>query len=123
MERAIVLARAQGAFNLVGGLWPIVSLRTFEAVFGPKQDRWLVFTVGGLLTTIGLNQLTSSRHRGALRLAERVGVGTAAWLLAIDLVYVPAGRLRWTYLLDAAAEAGWLAAWAASHRAGRAATR
>ncbi|MBF6519204.1 hypothetical protein [Nocardia farcinica] len=36
----------------------------------------------------------------------------AVWLLAIDLVFVPAGRIPPTYLLDAAMEVGWLAAWA-----------
>lgn len=40
-----VLARAQGAFNVVGGAWPLVSMRSFEWVFGPKQDRWLEQTV------------------------------------------------------------------------------
>ncbi|TDD68907.1 hypothetical protein E1262_14265 [Jiangella aurantiaca] len=113
------LARAQGAFNLVGGLWPIMSVRSFEAVFGPKTDRWLEYTVAGLLMAVGVAQLTTPDDDAALRVAERVGVGTAATLLAIDLVYVPAGRLRWTYLLDATAEAGWITAWAMSGRVRR----
>ncbi|WP_245790302.1 hypothetical protein [Streptomyces monashensis] len=32
-------------------------------------------------------------------------------LLAIDLLYVPRRRIRPTYLLDAAMQAGWLTAW------------
>ncbi|WP_223274031.1 hypothetical protein, partial [Nocardia cerradoensis] len=55
--RGLALARAHGAFNLVGGLWPLVSVRSFEAVFGPKQDRWLQYTVGGLLAGTGVVQL------------------------------------------------------------------
>lgn len=47
------LALAQGAFNLLGGLWPLVNMRTFEAVYGPKSDKWLECTVAGLLITIG----------------------------------------------------------------------
>jgi hypothetical protein len=35
-------------------------------------------------------------------------VGTAAVLAAIDLVYVPAGRISKMYLLDAALEVGWI---------------
>ncbi|WP_281291004.1 hypothetical protein [Nocardioides antri] len=37
-------------------------------------------------------------------------------MLAIDLVYVPRGRIRWTYLIDAAEEAAFIAA---SNRRGR----
>ena len=39
-----------------------------------------------------------------MRQARRLGVGTAAVLAAIDLVYVPAGRISKMYLLDAAVE-------------------
>ncbi|HEX2312713.1 MAG TPA: hypothetical protein VHJ17_03210 [Thermomonospora sp.] len=105
--RTSALARAHGVFNILGGGWPLVSMRSFEWVFGPKADRWLERTVGGLLVTAGWAQLraTDPVH------ARRIGVGTAATFLAIDLFYVPAGRLRWTYLLDAAMEAAWIAAW------------
>ncbi|RNG30748.1 hypothetical protein EEJ42_09445 [Streptomyces botrytidirepellens] len=34
-------------------------------------------------------------------------------MLATDLTYVPKGRIRPTYLLDAAMETGWITAWAA----------
>ncbi|WP_199521030.1 hypothetical protein [Jiangella anatolica] len=115
----MALVRAQGAYNLVTGVWPLVSMRSFEAVLGPKRDRWLVRTVGGLLVVVGLTQLSTPRDDAALRQARRLGMGAAATFLAVDVVYVAAGRLRWTYLLDAAAEAGWLIAWRRSR--GRAA--
>ena len=105
------LAQAQGAFNVVSGVWPLVSMRTFEAVYGPKTDRWLVRTVAGLLTTVGAAQLLS-RDPEQLRVARVVGVGTAATLLAIDAVYVPKGRISRMYLQDAVWELGWLAGWA-----------
>ncbi|OIJ27982.1 hypothetical protein [Nocardioides luteus] len=100
----------QGVFNIVAGLWPLLSLRSFEWVFGPKQDRWLEYTVAGLLCVNGAAQIAAARA-GEPVAARRIGQGTALTLLAIDLVYVPQGRIRWTYLLDAALEAGWLAAW------------
>lgn len=53
------VARVQGAYYTVSGVWPLVSLRSFEAVLGPKTDRWLVQTVAGLTTTIGAAQLAS----------------------------------------------------------------
>ena len=104
------VARWQGAFNIVGGLWPLISIRTFEAVYGPKADRWLEYTVAGLLVTIGAAQATA-RTDEEVRLARILGTGTATTLLAVDAIYVPKGRIRWTYLQDALCEAAWLAAW------------
>jgi hypothetical protein len=104
------VARWQGAFNIVGGLWPLVSMRTFEAVYGPKADRWLQCTVAGLLVTIGAAQATA-RTDEEVRLARILGVGTATTLLAVDVINVPRGRIRWTYLQDGLCEAAWLAAW------------
>ncbi|SHF02902.1 hypothetical protein SAMN05444320_102299 [Streptoalloteichus hindustanus] len=108
------LARAHGVFNVLAGLWPLVSMRSFEWVFGPKADRWLEHTVAGLLITTGCAQLRAAD--GAPELARALGVGAAGTLLAVDLVYVPLGRLRPTYLLDAAMEIAWIVAWARRRR-------
>ncbi|MBC7303463.1 MAG: hypothetical protein H5T78_21255 [Nocardia sp.] len=109
---SVTLARAHGAFNVVGGLWPLVSLRSFEAIFGAKRDRWLQFTVASLLTGNGVVQLLCAPTDEGVRHARRLGIATASVLLSIDLVYVPGGTIPKTYLLDAAMEIGWLAAWA-----------
>ncbi|MFI6868509.1 hypothetical protein [Nocardia sp. NPDC050406] len=109
----VSLARAHGGFNVIGGLWPLVSRRSFEAVFGPKRDHWLQFTVASLLVGNGVVQLLSEPTAGGVRNARRLGVATALALLGIDLRYVPDGTIPKTYLLDAAMEIGWLAAWAA----------
>ncbi|SEB84986.1 hypothetical protein [Streptomyces melanosporofaciens] len=105
------LAVAHGTFNVVGGLWPLLHLRSFEWVFGPKTDRWLQQAVGGLLVSNGVSQLVGATSAEGRTVARRVGLTTALTLLAIDLVYVPKGRIRPTYLLDAAMEAGWITAW------------
>jgi hypothetical protein len=107
----VVLARAHGVANLVGGLWPLLHISSFEMVFGPKTDRWLVKTVAGLLMVNGLTQLTTSPTTDGVRQARRLGVGTAAVLAAIDLVYVPARWISKMYLVDAALEVGWILAW------------
>ncbi|MBG0826653.1 hypothetical protein HS041_02540 [Planomonospora sp. ID67723] len=104
-------ARAHGVFNVLSGLWPLVHLPSFEKVFGPKEDDWLVRTVAGLLVGVGWAQLRAAATPEGVGHARRIGVATAATLLAIDMIYVPRGRIRATYLLDAAAEAAWLAVW------------
>ncbi|GGQ93489.1 hypothetical protein [Streptomyces flaveolus] len=106
------VALAHGACNIIGGLWPLLHSRSFEWVFGSKTDRWLQRTTAGLLVSAGLTQMTAARDPQGLAHARRTGLGTAGTLLAIDLVYVPKGTIRWTYLLDAAMEAGWIVAWA-----------
>jgi len=111
------VALGQGLFNLVGGLWPLVSLRTFERVYGPKTDDWLQRTSAGLLTAAGIDMLRSTGTPEGLRHARRTGVGTALTFLLVDLVYVPRGRISPAYLMDAAKETAWLLAWC---RAGRA---
>ncbi len=105
------LARAQGVFNLAGGAWPLLHRRSFEGLFGTKDDEWLQQTVGALLVAAGCSQLLAAREPGGHAHARRTGLGTAVSLLAIDLMYVPTGRIRWTYLLDAAAETAWILAW------------
>ncbi len=111
MSKPLTLARAQGLFNLLGGAWPVVSLRTFEWVYGRKMDVFLQKTVGGLLVTVGYAQLTAGDSDDGVAVARRLGIATAATLLAIDLIYIPKGEMRRTYLQDLATEIGWLAAW------------
>ena len=114
---ATSLSRAHGLFNVVTGLWPVVHMRSFEAVSGPKVDRWLVQTVGGLMAANGLVQL--SARPDEQRLSLGLGVGTAGVLAAVDLRYGSTGRISRIYLLDAVVQLGWIAAWAAAARRGQ----
>ncbi|WP_460683237.1 hypothetical protein [Modestobacter lapidis] len=110
------LARAHGAFNVLGGLWPLLHMRSFEVVTGPKVDRWLVRTVAGLMVANGVVQWRAEPSDDGLAGARRVGVGTALTLGSIDLVYVGRHRISRMYLVDAVLEAGWVLAWARSLR-------
>ncbi|XIE81523.1 hypothetical protein AB6O49_33970 [Streptomyces sp. SBR177] len=119
MVAPATVARAQGLFNVVGGLWPLVSLRTFERVYGPKTEDWLQKASAGLLMSAGLSMLGAAKTPEGLRYARRTGIGTALTFLLVDLVYVPLGRMSPAYLMDAAKETGWLVAWWKASRDGR----
>lgn len=117
-DRLLTLALAHGLFNVAGGLWPLVGMRRFEAVTGPRTDRRLVRTVSGLMVVVGVAQVRAARRAAltgcgtqGLETARDLGIGTALTLAAIDLVYGVSGRVRRVYLLDAPVEFGWLAAW------------
>ncbi len=45
------------------GLWPILNMRSFEVVTGPKRDKSLVKTVGALITAIGSTLLFSAARK------------------------------------------------------------
>lgn len=106
------LARAQGLFNVVGGAWPLVWLRSFEWVFGRKRDVYLQKTSGLFFLTTGIALLLAEESEDGMAAARRIGIGAASVYLAIDLIYVPKREIPPTYLLDALMEGGWLYAWA-----------
>jgi hypothetical protein len=111
----------QGAFYLVTGVWPLVSIETFQMVTGPKtdhlvtgreSDHWLVMTAGVLITAVGLTLVVAAwRRTRAVELAV-LAVGCAAGLTGIDVVYVSRGAIAPIYLADAAVEVVLIAAWA-----------
>lgn len=105
------LARIHGAFNVAGGLWPLLHMRSFEAVFGPKTDRWLVRTVSGLLLANGLVQLGTRPDPHSIEQSRRIGLGTSSALAAGDITYAPAGHISRMYLADAAVQLGFICAW------------
>ena len=43
-----VILFAQGLYYLITGVWPFLSMASFQAITGPKVDGWLVKMVGAL---------------------------------------------------------------------------
>lgn len=111
---------AGGAYYVVTGVAPFVSRRAFEAVTGPKRDWWLVETVGALVTPVGAAMLSAVARGRVTPEITALTAGCALGLAALDITYVARGRIRWTYLLDAAAQASLLGALAAFSRRRRA---
>jgi hypothetical protein len=106
-------AFAQGAAYVVSGLWPVVHLRSFEAVTGKKRDRWLVRTTGALIAAVGSALLVGAFERRRSPAVKTLGIASAAALGVADLVFVSTGQISRVYLGDAAMEAASIAAWIA----------
>jgi len=115
---ARITAAGQGLLYLLTGLWPVIDRRSFEAVTGPKQDFWLVKTLGAVLALVGGVLFSAALRRRVTPEMAALGVGTAAILAAADLLYSGSGRIPKIYQLDAAGEGLVLAAWGISLSAG-----
>ena len=114
-DLAVLLARTQAAYYIVTGVWPIIDIRSFEAITGPKADRWLVKTVGALVATTGAALGVASRQRRFPREVVLLAAGNAVVLAGVDIIYVAKRRISPIYLLDALPElalaVGWVAVW------------
>ena len=105
------LALVQGIYYAVTGIWPILSMRTFLAVTGPKTDLWLVKTVGVLVAVIGVVLARAGRRQRVTPEIRLLAVGSAAGLAGIDVFYVLRRRISPVYLLDATLELALISAW------------
>lgn len=106
------LCYAHAAYYLTTGVWPLLSMRSFMAITGPKTDRWLVNTAGLLIATLGATLGMAGRRGTTAPEIPLLAIGGAASLAAIDVTYASRRRISPIYLLDAVAEAGLIALWA-----------
>jgi hypothetical protein len=102
LKRLVLLVQA--AFYVVTGLWPLVSLSSFEAVTGPKADHWLVQTVGLLIVAIGVSLLVGVWRSHPSRETLVLSLLSATMLAGVDVVFVSLRVIPPIYLLDAAIE-------------------
>jgi hypothetical protein len=100
-----------GVYWVVSGVWPILHIRSFEAVTGPKVDRWLVKAVAALITVVGAGLVQGARNDRVTPELETVAIGSALGLTAVDLVYVAKRRISPIYLLDAIVHTALAVAW------------
>ena len=99
-----LLLKLQAVYYAVTGLWPLVSLRTFEWVTGPKVDDWLVHMVGLLAATIGVTLWVGAREKQPAPAIVLLAVLSAASFAFIDIRYALVGRISAIYLGDAVVE-------------------
>jgi hypothetical protein len=101
---AAAAAALHGTYYLATGLWPLVSMATFEAVTGPKTDDWLVQTVGVLVAVIGSVLLLAAVRRKVPLEIVVLAVASALALAVVDIVFVARRDVSPIYLLDALVE-------------------
>lgn len=122
MERSPLASRlavAQGTYWVATGVWPILHLRSFELVTGPKQAGWLVKTVGALIAAVGATLVVAGARRRVTEEIALLGASAAAALGGAGGWYAARGRIRRIYLADAALEALTVAGWGIAWRRGR----
>lgn len=115
-----LLCSVQGLYCLVTGVWPLVSIETFQAVTGQKTDHlvtgragdhWLVNTVGVLVIVNALVLLLAAWRNRPTPEVVLLAVGSALGLVAIDVIYVAREVLSPIYLADAALEGAFILSW------------
>lgn len=109
VERSV--AMSHGLFWVGSGLWPIIDLKSFERVTGPKTDGWLVKTVGGLIAVVGATLVAAGARHRITPEARGLAMGSSLVLAAVDVLYSLKRRISPLYLLDAVAELAFAATW------------
>ena len=92
-------ALTQGGFYFLTGIWPIISTGTFQKITGPKNDLWLMKTVGVLISVIGLALLLAGYRGEIVPSAILLAVGSAVVLTGVDVIYVTKRIIAPIYLL------------------------
>jgi hypothetical protein len=114
------LCWVQGAYFLVTGIWPLVSIETFQLVTGRKTDHlvtgregdhWLVNTVGVLVIAIGTTFLFGAWRRAFSAEVAVLAIASAIGLICIDVVYCARGTISAVYLVDAVLQVAFVIAW------------
>jgi hypothetical protein len=114
------LCSVQGLYCLVTGVWPLVSIETFQMVTGQKtdhlvtgreSDHWLVNTVGVLVIANALVLLLAAWRNRPTPEVALLAIGSAVGLIAIDVIYVAREVISPIYLADAALEVVFIIAW------------
>jgi hypothetical protein len=113
----------QGVYYLVTGVWPLISIRSFQMVTGYKTDNlpsgreadhWLVMGMSVLITAIALTLVVSAWRRNRSVEIALLATGSAIGLTSIDVIYVARQVIAPIYLLDAAIQLPLIAAWVIS---------
>jgi len=108
----ILLAKGQGAYYLIGGMWPLLHMQSFEAVTGPKDDSWLVRSVAGILVVVGAILVHDAARGDVAKSVRFLAAGVSAVLAIVALFSSLAGFISWLFFFDGLAHMAFALAWA-----------
>jgi hypothetical protein len=108
-----MLALAQGAYYAVFGAWPLLHLRSFEKVTGPKPEEWLTKGVAACWVNVGIHLIEAGRQGGRVRRDVRgLAMRMAATFAFFDFHYAGLRRrISPVYLINGLVQLGFLALW------------
>ncbi|WP_370898422.1 hypothetical protein [Chryseobacterium gossypii] len=104
MQRFHLIPLLQAVYFLITAVWPLVHIKSFLYVTGPKTDIWLVQTVAVLLLPYSLLFFYLAFAKKILNIHALVGGISALGLGVIELYYYLQGTLKWVYFVDAIIE-------------------
>jgi len=114
MRKFFHISFLQGFYFFFAGLWPLVHMKSFEMITGPKTDIWLVRTVGVLVTVIGGVLILFGFRRKVFLEIRVLAMGSALGLAGIEIFHVLAGQISKIYLLDTLMEVIFVILWTLS---------
>lgn len=95
----------QGIYYFLTALWPLIHIKSFEKITGPKTDHWLVYTVSALIICSSLVFLSTAL--GPFMEGKEVLIlsfSNAIALSIVEIFFSLKNVISKIYLLDAAAE-------------------
>ena len=116
-----LLAIAHGACFTALGVWPLVHLRSFEKVTGPKLEGWLTKGVGACWLNVVLHLMQAGLRGGRARRDVRgLAVRMALTFAAFDFYYAGLRRrISPVYLVNGSVQLCFAALWGAEKIAER----
>jgi hypothetical protein len=106
-----LLLRIQGVFFFLTGVWPLVHIRSFIWVTGPKNDIWLVKTVGLTIVACSLGMLAASFRKFIQPDVIVILLGFSLFLAGVDIYYNITDVIAPIYLADAVVELLFVLIW------------
>ncbi|HLT74991.1 MAG TPA: hypothetical protein VKZ68_07885 [Ohtaekwangia sp.] len=101
----------QSVYTLITGVWPLIHIESFIAATGPKEDIWLVKTVGAMLIPVSL-ALAAFVWINASRIPAILLGGLMAVVFAvIDFHYALADVISNVYMLDGVLQLIFIIGW------------
>ena len=90
----------QGAYIFLTAVWPLVDIKSFMLITGPKTDIWLVKTVAAMLLPVALSFFVASHQQQINWPVYLLAMGSCIAFASIDFYYTLNGTIKWVYQLD-----------------------